>query len=276
MKTPDSNSTERNTRRAVGRVALGLAFGAVILGAARSAIASPDADAGHVVLVELFTSQGCSSCPPADQLLSAIGGQDGGRVVPLAFHVDFWNSQGWTDPFSSKQWTLRQVAYERQLGISQVYTPQAVVDGTTEMVGSDAAHLRAAIEAAGARPGAKLALRLEPSSSRVEVAVDVDLPDALRGKKLDLFVALFETGLSTPVGRGENGGKTLRNDYVVRELERAGRLSRDGPPESHHTATLHVSKEWNPSHLGVAAFLQDPGSLAILGSAARSLSAAGR
>ena len=179
---------------------LGLALGAAILGAARRAAASPDADAGHVVLVELFTSQGCSSCPPADQLLSAIGGQDGSRVVPLAFHVDFWNSQGWTDPFSSRQWTLRQVDYERQLGISQVYTPQAVVDGATQLVGSDAAALRAAIEAAAAKPGAKLALRLEPSSSRVEVGVDVALPEALRGRKLDLFVALFETGLSTPVG----------------------------------------------------------------------------
>lgn len=277
MTRPESDSSNERTRRAAARMGFGLAFGVAILGTAGSAVASPDADgnAGHVVLVELFTSQGCSSCPPADQLLTALGGQDGTRVVPLAFHVDFWNSQGWTDPFSSKQWTLRQVAYERQLGISQVYTPQAVVDGTTQMVGSDAANLRAAIDSAAARPGAKLALRLEPSPSRVEVAVDVDLPDALRGRKLDLFVALFETGLSTPVGRGENGGKTLQNDYVVRELEHAGRLSKDGPADSHHTATLHPSKDWSPARLGVAAFLQDPGSLAVLGAAAQPLSAAG-
>jgi hypothetical protein len=220
------------------------------------------------VLVELFTSQGCSSCPPADRLLAALGGEDAGRVVPLAFHVDFWNSQGWTDPFSSRDWTFRQVAYERALKLNQPYTPQAVVDGTTEVLGSDGDALRAAIRSAAERPGARLALAVAPSPSKVEVAVDVTRPEALREEKLDLYVAVFETGLSTPVGKGENGGHTLRNDYVVRALDRAGRLSRKDASPSHHTASFRLSKDWNPAHLGVGAFLQDPSTLAVRGSAA--------
>src|SRR5262249_40532139 len=145
------------------RLAIVFALALATLAAAGSAAAAPGADPGHVVLVELFTSQGCSSCPPADQLLTALGGQDAGRVVPRAFHVDFWNHQGWTDPFSSRDWTQRQVLYERALGQSQVYTPQAIVDGVTEMVGSDAERLRAAIQAAAAKPGARLGLDVRPA-----------------------------------------------------------------------------------------------------------------
>ena len=85
--------------------------------------------------------------------MSEIAAERAGRVVTLEFHVDFWNSLGWKDPFSARDWTVRQVAYEKVLGQSQVYTPQAVVDGQTEMIGSDAPKLRAALDAAAARPG---------------------------------------------------------------------------------------------------------------------------
>jgi hypothetical protein len=265
---------EPGARRAFARrLAIAVALALATLVAAGSAVVASEPDPNHVVLVELFTSQGCSSCPPADRLLTAIGGQDAGRVVPLAFHVDFWNSQGWTDPFSSREWTFRQVAYERALGQSQPYTPQAVVDGASEVLGSDAEALRAAIRSASERPGARLALVVAPSPSKVEVAVDVERPDALRTEKLDLYAAVFETGLSTPVGRGENGGRTLRNDYVVRMLEKVGRLSKGDASPSHHTTSLRLSKNWNVAHLGVAVFLQDPGSLAVRGSAARLLAA---
>jgi hypothetical protein len=229
---------------------------------------------GHAVLVELFTSQGCSSCPPADRLLSTIVAENGGRVIALEFHVDFWNSGGWKDPFSEKEWTQRQIGYERVLGLSQVYTPQAVVDGGTEMVGSDAQRLRGAIDSAAARPAGQIDLRLEPSGSRVKVAADVTLPDALRGQGLDLVLVVFERNLTTAVGRGENGGQTLHNDYVVRSLERAGKLSANGPSTSHHEETLRLSKDWDASRLGVAAFLQDPKSLVVHGAAAVSLTSA--
>jgi hypothetical protein len=223
----------------------------------------------HAVVVELFTAQGCSSCPPADQLLTELGEQSGAAVVLLAFHVDFWNHSGWTDPFSSEEWTRRQVAYARKLGLQQVYTPQAVVDGGVELIGSRAAELRAAVSRAAALPAATIALDLAPSASKVRVEADVALPEALRDRSWDVMIAVYETGLVTPVARGENGGRTLRNDYVVRGLRRAGRVEK----ASRQTATLPLEKGWNRDRLGVAAFLQDPSSLEIRGATARPLPA---
>jgi hypothetical protein len=243
---------------------------AVLLAALAAALApeaGPGPAAGHAVVVELFTAQGCSSCPPADRLLSELGEQSAGLLVPLAFHVDFWNHGGWTDPFSSADWTQRQVAYARRLGLQQVYTPQALVDGAVELVGSRAKELRAAVAAAAAKPAAAIALGLSPSASDVRVEADVDLPEALRGRRWDLMVAVYETGLLTPVARGENGGRTLKNDYVVRTLKRAGRLT----TSSKESARLGLSKSWNRARLGVAAFLQDPASLEIRGASARAL-----
>ncbi len=227
--------------------------------------AAPDG----VVVVELFTSQGCSSCPPADRLLRELGERGAGKLVPLAYHVDFWNHVGWTDPFSSADWTKRQEAYARRLHLGSVYTPQAVVDGAAEFVGSDASALQAAIAAAAAKPAASIALRLEPRDAKVLVEAAVELPETLRDRKWDLMVALYETGLSTAVGRGENGGRTLRNDYVVRSLQRAGRVKDSSKEE----ATVKLEAGWNRANLGVAAFLQDPGTLEIRGASARALPA---
>lgn len=231
-----------------------------------------DAPAVHTVLVELFTSQGCSSCPPADRLLTKLGQERDGRVVPLSFHVDFWNHLGWSDPFSRADWTQRQVAYAKTFRLSNVYTPEAVVDGRMEMVGSDENRLGAAIKAAAALPSAEISLGLEPTDSKVLVTADIDVPEALRGRKLDLMVAVFETTLVTNVGRGENSGRVLRNDYVVRSLERAARIVAAAPDRVRKTAALALAREWKRSELGVAAFLQDPKSLEILGANSRLLS----
>ena len=206
--------------------------------------------------------------------MSAISAERAGAVVALEFHVDFWNSGGWKDPFSSKDWTNRQVAYERVLGQSQVYTPQAVVDGHVEMVGSDAERLRAALDASAAKPGGRIDLQLEPSAGQVRVSADVAIPDSLRDRRLELLAAVYERDLNTPVGRGENGGHTLHNDYVVRSLDRVDRIAAGGPASSHHAATLHFSKDWDASRLGVAAFLQDPKTLEIVGASARPFAAA--
>jgi hypothetical protein len=234
-------------------------------GAPPAAADVPPAVAAHAVVVELFTSQGCMTCPPADQILSGLGQQNSGRVIPLAFHVDFWNQLGWKDPFSRHAWTARQEAYSRSLRVGRIYTPQAVVNGRTEMVGSDANRLVSAITTEAARPAAAIGLELEPSESRVSVRAQVDLPEELQGRKLDLMVALFETGLVTAVGRGENGGKTLHNDYVVRELVRVGRLAAKGLPKTQHSTDIELEKGWDRSKLGVAAFVQDPSTLEIQG-----------
>jgi hypothetical protein len=232
---------------------------------------APDAPAGHAVVIELFTSQGCSTCPPADRLLSKLGEESGLAVVPLAFHVDIWNRIGWNDPFSSKDWTQRQVGYARRFGLQQLSTPQAVVDGGADLVGSDEPGVRAAIATAAARPAGDIAIRFEPAASKVKVDADVDLPASLRGRKLDLMLALYETGLVTAVGRGENEGRTLRDDYVVRRLVRAARLSGSEFGRTHYDTSVSLEKGWDRSHLGIAAFLQDPASLAICGASARAL-----
>lgn len=242
------------------------------LAAGLSAVAAAEEPSGPV-LVELFTSQGCASCPPADRLLAQLGEEHGDEVVPLAFHIDGWNHLGWTDPFSSAAWTRRQAAYTRELEATP-YTPQAVVGGGAEVLGSDERAIRAAVAAAAAEPQGELALTLTPADSEVGVTVEVTLPSALRDRKLDLMVAVFESGLVTPVERGENGGATLHNDYVVRRLERAGRLRPGDPAQSQHSVDLKLDKDWRPAELGVAAFLQDRRSRRVHGAAARTFAAA--
>jgi len=120
----------------------------VVGGFSAHAAGSMSANAGSsAVIVELFTSQGCSSCPPADRVLSALGREksDGVTIIPLAFHVDYWNSIGWADPFSSSRWSARQNAYAAALHSSQVYTPQLLVNGRAQFVGSDEQRIRAEI-----------------------------------------------------------------------------------------------------------------------------------
>jgi len=272
-------SMRRGAASGAGRLRAGVCVVAALLGA-RTGILAPAASArdsgappGHIVVVELFTSQGCSSCPPADRLLQRLGERSG--VVPLAFHVDFWNSAGWKDPFSKAEWTHRQIDYERALGVNTPYTPQAVVDGGVELVGSNEDALRAAISDAARKPAAEIALQLKPSGTDVIATVNVRRPDSLRDRKMDLMLVVYEVGLVTPVSRGENGGRTLKNDYVVRLLRRADRLAAGGDADTRHVVTLSLDRGWNRAGLGVAAFLQDPKSLRIFGAAAQPLSASG-
>jgi hypothetical protein len=159
-------------------------------------------------LLELFTSQGCSSCPPADDLLAELAARQpvpGIQIIPLAFHVDYWDHLGWTDPFAMAAYTRRQYAYAAALGDSSVYTPEAVINGSVGVVG----HHRGAILDA-LKPLARLGLRRE--GGRLLVT-------GLRpGLGLGLWVAVAEDGLSTAVGRGENAGQRLAQPAVVRAL----------------------------------------------------------
>lgn len=249
---------------------------AFLLGSAIWAELAPAASPSQLaplrpVVVELFTSQGCSTCPPADRLIGRLQRESGGRVIPLAFHVDSWNHQGWADPFSNPAWTRRHAAYARALRAEGVYTPQAVVDGAREVLGSDADRLQAAIAEAAARPAADVRLRWTSVSPHAVAQIEIFLPPVLRDRKLDLQVAVFESGLETPVRRGENGGKVLRDDCVVRAMHRVARLSGDGRPGKQGGSfeiELRRSPEWRAENLGVAAFLQDPRTLSIHGAGA--------
>jgi hypothetical protein len=228
------------------------------------------------VVVELFTSQGCSSCPPADRLLTQLG-QDkelAGRVIPLSFHVDYWNSIGWRDPFSSADWSGRQSRYSEALKLgNRVYTPQAVINGKSECVGSEESEVRQRIAAALKAPAdGRVALHLAPEAATVRASVDASMiGNASAARGLDVWVALYETNLSTAVGRGENAHRTLRNDYVVRRLVKAFTLPAT-PGAAHSGAVaLAIDPSWKRGDLGVAAFLQDPTTLAIHGAAVQRL-----
>jgi hypothetical protein len=188
---------------------------------ALASAASPDrvgpaSPGGAPVVVELFTSEGCSSCPPADALLArlALEGPPGTRVLGLSEHVDYWNGPGWSDPFSSRRFTERQESYARRLGRGTVYTPQAVVDGAVEVLGGDEAALREAILRAARAPRGTLTLRRAPEG----VAVEGLWP----GGAATVLVALVEDGVSSAVTGGENAGRTLRHVGVVRWLGTAG------------------------------------------------------
>ncbi|WP_026868385.1 DUF1223 domain-containing protein [Inquilinus limosus] len=167
--------------------------------------------AERAVVVELFTSQGCSSCPPADALLATLA--DRPEVLALAFHVDYWNRLGWADPFSSPWATARQNAYAALWGSGQVYTPQAVVDGGRDVVGSDRDAMEAAIAAARSDPSVPVALTATETALQVMV-------DAAAPSDAALWLVGFDDRHETPVRRGENAGRMLVNRNVVRSLTR--------------------------------------------------------
>jgi hypothetical protein len=158
------------------------------------------------VVLELFTSQGCSSCPPADALLGDLIRQPG--VIGLAWHVDYWNSLGWTDPYARRAWTNRQKAYAQRLG-SEVFTPALVVNGATMLVGSDKASVRGAIDEA-TQPSLVVSLR------RIETGLEAEigpLPGPLTG-----LLVTYEPRVATEIGAGENQGHRLLEYHVVRDV----------------------------------------------------------
>jgi hypothetical protein len=210
----------------------------------------------HPVLVELFTSQGCSSCPPADELLRRIARDPNlrGRVIPLAYHVDYWNHLGWRDPFSSRQWSERQGEYVRVMELEGGYTPQVMINGTRDIVGSNAQQIYRAIEEESKRAGeGSVSLRAEGD----QVIVRASAPRS----GVDVLVASFENGATTKVVRGENGGRTLADDAIVRQLVRVGTL--DGKGTLEERVKLPLGK-----NMGAVAFLQDAKTKRVLTTAA--------
>jgi hypothetical protein len=217
---------------------------------------SVSTSAQNPVVVELFTSEGCSSCPPADALLLQLSQKNDGTLILLGEHVDYWNYIGWTDRFSSKQFSQRQAEYANALHAS-VYTPQMVIDGRAQFVGNDGAEVQKRIAAAASSQKlAKVWLAWE-GNSRLRVSVQ-----APQLAKAEVLLAITEDGLSTDVGKGENGGKTLHHAAVVRWLRRIGDVS-----EGKFANTIDVPRQadWNAQRLKVAVLVQEPNSMKIVG-----------
>jgi hypothetical protein len=194
--------------------------------------AAPADDSAHtgVVIVELFTSEGCSSCPPADKLLRDINGKrtdNGQLVVGISEHVTYWNSLGWKDPFSSDTFTNRQEDYRARFGIDSVYTPQMVVNGAEQFVGSDQSKLDNAIQREQQTPN-PIAIRIESTAMKngklaIEFSAAGDFPNA----GVDVFALLTDDADQSSVARGENSGRTLTHVSVARSLHRVAELRGD-------------------------------------------------
>lgn len=177
---------------------------------------SPAAAQERPILVELFTSEGCSSCPPADALLAELAARP--DVLALSFHVDYWDRLGWKDPFSSPVVTRRQQRYAEQLGLSTVYTPQIVVDGRWQAVGSSREEVGRILDAARRDRGqVPLALVIDHGRARITLGSGSGTGSAV------VELIGFDRRHVTPVARGENAGRTLAHVDVVRSIEEAAR-----------------------------------------------------
>jgi hypothetical protein len=224
------------------------------------------------VVVELFTSEGCSSCPPADELLAHLRQDLSAKniqVIPLGLHVDYWNSLGWKDRFSSAEFSQRQEQYTQSLRVDGPYTPEMVVDGVVEFVGNDAGHAQRSIREAASQPEVAT---VKISSAADQLAVQVKAQGS--AKDAQVVLAITEDNLTTQVGSGENGGRTLHHAAVVRELRQLGRLH-EGSFEAN--VALKLDKDWKRNDLRAVVFVQEgatgkiaPGKIAtgkILGAA---------
>ena len=169
------------------------------------------------LLLELFTSQGCSSCPPADAVLRELSTHD--DLLPLAFHVDYWNNLGWVDPFSSAAFTARQQGYASVRGF-EVYTPQLVVEGKSDAIGSNRSDVSATI--ASARREAKSAVSsIQRSGRSVSISVGA-AAGASANTAADVYLLSFDSNQSTSIRGGENAGRKLAYANVVRSMRKVG------------------------------------------------------
>ncbi|MEE8516579.1 MAG: DUF1223 domain-containing protein [Alphaproteobacteria bacterium] len=194
-------------------LALGVGFAVVAAGPARAEVPSDP----NLVVVELFTSQGCSSCPPADAFLGELAKRS--DVLALSLHVDYWNYIGWPDPFSSPAMTARQRAYSQSLGHRYVYTPQMVIDGKFQEVGSRTAKVERAI--AGAKRQAPSKLRIKVVSKGAGKAV-VRIPASKSSATATVWLVGFDNLHTTPITSGENSGRTISYHNVVRAIRPIG------------------------------------------------------
>lgn len=179
--------------------------------------AKPATDGKGFAVVELFTSEGCSSCPPADALVAGVQKESAGKpVYILAFHVDYWNRLGWKDVFSRHEYSERQSQYAGWLKLSQIYTPQVIVNGHIEFVGSDEKKLRNSVKTA-----LESSAKTEISLTNIKVEGDkgsVQFHTAGAPGNSALLIALIEKNATTKVQRGENGGRTLAHVQIVTQL----------------------------------------------------------
>jgi hypothetical protein len=222
------------------------------------------------ILVELFTSEGCSSCPPVDALLEQMDASQpvpGAELIVLSEHVDYWDHDGWKDPYSSSLLTDRQSGYVRALGLKTPYTPQVIVDGTTELRASGTEQVIQILEKAAAAP--KLPVRISA------VTTDPDSPAALRARievdgdsakrSADIYAAVALDHAESQVLRGENGGRHLTHVAVVQELTKVGKLEKG--KNFNQDVRLKLMPGSDSKNIRIIVFVQEHGLGRVLGTA---------
>ncbi len=213
------------------------------------------AESKGFAVIELFTSEGCSSCPPADELVSKVLSEGKQNVYILSFHVDYWNRLGWKDDFSQAAFSARQQQYSRHLSLDGVYTPQIVVNGTDQFVGSNENHLRSSISNMNQQSN----LTVEASkTSDASIHVSYKIADNRGGL---LNIALIQPEATTSVKRGENGGRKLHHVNIVRELKTIETASDAG------SLDIEIPTELREIPFKVIAYTQQKNTFKITGAA---------
>lgn len=228
------------------------------------------------VVVELFTSEGCSDCPPAETLALKMEKQplSGIDLIVLEEHVDYWNHGGWNDPYSSSEWTQRQREYVSKVGGDSPYSPEMVVDGESQFVGSNGRAAQQAIEKAAHEPETNVTISegsADPKDAADFKITAGKLEGDASGGPVEVWIAVTEDGLHSSVGAGENAGHTLYHAAVVRYMHKVGVAQASGDAAFTGDAHVKLNSKWNRNDLNVVVFLQDKKSLKILGAASTKL-----
>lgn len=249
------------------------------LGMSESAIAaecSAKSGAQTVPLLELYTSEGCSSCPPADKWLSGLK-PDSNQVIPLAFHVDYWDYIGWKDRFAKAEYSERQRKTAAFAGTGYVYTPQFVFNGR-DFKGWDDSRLNQRIEATqklASRANLSL-VAVTQANGEITLTASAQAVKPADAKNADVFVAIYENKLASQVNAGENSGRGLKHDYVVREFFGAYQMNSQINNQNKFSKNFTLSPEWKNrgykfENLGAVIFVQNSQTGEILQSLALKL-----
>lgn len=220
---------------------------------------SAESGAVRVPLLELYTSEGCDSCPPADRWVSSLRqrGYAPDRALVLAWHVDYWDRLGWPDPYAQARFSARQRDANHRNGARFVYTPQLLLEGADYRRGAFRDDLGDRVAAlAQQKPDAHLRLTLTPGADGAHLRTDIAVPDPASRNSAAIYIALYENTLSTQVKAGENRGKQLLHDFVVRELW--GPFAAGPAERSSVTLRIPLQPGWKTANLHVAAYVQDP------------------
>jgi hypothetical protein len=236
-------------------LATGAAGAGLVHAPLQAATCRSDSPSGTVALIELFTSEGCSSCPPADRWLSRVSAREPVRIAPLSLHVRYWDYIGWKDPFAQVAFGERQRWLTAAGGGRTVYTPGVYVDGREWRGWDDPVALERRLADLQRKPaGARIAIAVDGPPDAPVLRVDATLTPGAAARRPALFVALTRSGLQSAVSAGENRGETLRHDHVALRLD--GPLAFDGQGRAVHSAPLAASGDAQ-ARFGVTAFVQD-------------------